>query len=207
MCRFRRSPSCSGRRGSTRSASPSSMARGASPMRRWRTRSRRLASALARRGRRAGRHRRRAGAEHPGDAGGALRRADGRRRAADRSTSGWTRRRSASSCSIPRRSCCWWTANSPASPAWRWPPWTTPPPRGRHRRLRSAGGRAARRAIDYEAFLAGGDPAAPPRLPDGRVGGDRAVLHLGHHRQSEGRRRASPRRLPECLRQCAGLRR
>ena len=48
--------------------------------------------------------------------------------------------------------------------------------------------------------------AAAAAAARGRVGGDRALLYLGHHRQSEGCRHAPSWRLPECLRQRAGLR-
>ena len=40
---------------------------------------------------------------------------------------------------------------------------------------------------DYEAFLARGDPGFRWRMPERRVGGDRAQLHLRHHRQPQGR--------------------
>ena len=55
--------------------------------------------------------------------------------------------------------------------------------------------------LDYEAFLAGGDPRF--RLVDAgrRVGRDLAELHLGHDRQSEGRRLPPPRRGADGLRQ------
>ena len=38
------------------------------------------------------------------------------------------------------------------------------------------------------------------------MAGDRAELHVGHDREPEGRRAAPPRRLSECLRQCAHVR-
>ncbi len=43
-------------------------------------------------------------------------------------------------------------------------------------------------ALDYEAFIAAGDPDFAELTPERRVGRDRAQLHLGHHRQPEGRR-------------------
>ncbi len=48
-----------------------------------------------------------------------------------------------------------------------------------------------------------GDPDLRRALSGGRVGRDRPELHLGHHRQPEGRGRAPPRRLPERDRQRA----
>ena len=50
--------------------------------------------------------------------------------------------------------------------------------------------------LDYEALLAEGDPQFAWEWP-GRVAGDLAELHLGHHRQPQGRGLPSPRRLPE----------
>ena len=52
-------------------------------------------------------------------------------------------------------------------------------------------------ALDYEAFLVEGDPDLRRRAARGRVGGDRAQLHLGHHRQSQGRGLSPSRRLSE----------
>ena len=52
-------------------------------------------------------------------------------------------------------------------------------------------------AIDYEALLAAGDPAFAWAAARRRVGRDLALLHLGHHRQPQGRRLPPPRRLPE----------
>ena len=52
-------------------------------------------------------------------------------------------------------------------------------------------------ALDYEAFLAGGDPDFDWQPARRRMGGDRAQLHVGHDRQSEGRRLPSSRRVPE----------
>ena len=59
--------------------------------------------------------------------------------------------------------------------------------------------------IEYEAFLAEGDPGLRAALPGRRVAGDRAQLHLGYHRQPEGRGLPPPRRAPERGRQRAGL--
>ena len=42
-------------------------------------------------------------------------------------------------------------------------------------------------ALDYEAFLAGGDAGVRLAHAGGRMGRDRAQLHLGHHRQPQGR--------------------
>ena len=56
-------------------------------------------------------------------------------------------------------------------------------------------------AIDYEAFLAGGDPDFAGVPAARRMGRDRAQLHLGHHRQSQGRRLSPSRRLSERDRQ------
>ena len=55
--------------------------------------------------------------------------------------------------------------------------------------------------MDYEAFLASGDPEFPEVTPDGRVGRDRPQLHLGHDRQPEGRGLSPSRRLSERARQ------
>ena len=46
-----------------------------------------------------------------------------------------------------------------------------------------------------------GDPDYRLAAAGRRVGRDRAQLHLGHHRQSQGRRLPPPRRLPERARQ------
>ena len=59
--------------------------------------------------------------------------------------------------------------------------------------------------LDYEALLAEGDPEFAWSLPGGRVGRDRAQLHRGHHRRSQGRRLPSPRRLHRRARQQRGL--
>ena len=55
--------------------------------------------------------------------------------------------------------------------------------------------------IDYEAFLADGDPDFRWRMPADEWEAHRAQLHLGHHGQSEGRRLSPPRRAPDVLRQ------
>ena len=73
---------------------------------------------------------------------------------------------------------------------------------GGHRRCaRGAGHRPRLRGV-HRRRRPGVSGAAAGR----RVAGDRAELHLRHHRQSEGRGAASSRRLPERLRQCADLR-
>ena len=59
--------------------------------------------------------------------------------------------------------------------------------------------------IDYERFLAEGDPDFAWQDPRRRMGRDRAQLHLGHHRQSQGRRLSPSRRLSERARQRARL--
>jgi len=56
--------------------------------------------------------------------------------------------------------------------------------------------------IDYEAFLAAGDPAFVWELPDDEW----QSVHLGDHRQSQGRALPPPRRLSERAWQRAGLR-
>ena len=76
----------------------------------------------------------------------------------------------------------------------------------RDRRGRSASTPArasALGALDYEALLAEGDPAYAWQPPARRVGRDLAQLHLGHHRQSQGRRVPPSRRVPERARQHA----
>ena len=55
-------------------------------------------------------------------------------------------------------------------------------------------------AIDYEAFLASGDPDFAWTMPRGRMGRDLAELHLRHHRQPERRRLPSSRRGTDGLR-------
>jgi hypothetical protein len=56
--------------------------------------------------------------------------------------------------------------------------------------------------IDYEEFLAEGDPGLRLACAGRRMGRDRAQLHLGHDRRSQGRRLSSSRRLSERDRQC-----
>ena len=60
-------------------------------------------------------------------------------------------------------------------------------------------------AMDYEAFLATGDPGFAWLRPGRRMGRDRDQLHLRHHRRPEGRRLPPPRRLPERARQHARM--
>ena len=72
---------------------------------------------------------------------------------------------------------------------------------GVHRRRRAA------RRIEYEAFLGAGDPDFAERRAGGRVGRDLAELHIGHDRQSQGRRLPSPRRRTRvCAKQRRDLR-
>ena len=52
-------------------------------------------------------------------------------------------------------------------------------------------------AHEYEALLAAHAPLAAPRRARPTSGTRSPSLHLGHHRRPEGRRHASPRRLPE----------
>ena len=159
----------------------------------------------ARRRRRPRRHRGDHGAEHPGDAGGALRRADGRRGAVLHQHPAGCRGDRASSCSTREAKVLLVDREfaGVAGVALRRldaPPLVVDivdPKRragraARHDRLR---GLPRRRRSRLRLAAAGR-----------RVGGDRAELHLGHHRQSEGRRLPPPRRLSECLRQCAHLR-
>ena len=95
-------------------------------------------------------------------------------------------------------------------------------PRVRARHAGGAGageGEAARHRLRRPAVPAGGRAAVRHRLRGasrrrrsglrvahaaGRVGGDRAQLHLGHDRQPEGRRLSPPRRAPDVLRQYGG---
>ena len=69
----------------------------------------------------------------------------------------------------------------------------------RHRHRRRAAGRAASGSagIDYEAFIAGGDPAVRMAASGRRMERDLAQLHVGHDRQSEGRGLPSPRRVSQ----------
>ena len=57
------------------------------------------------------------------------------------------------------------------------------------------------RATDYEAFLQSGDPAIRVDAARRRMGRDRAELHLGHDRRSEGRGLPPSRRVSECAQQ------
>ena len=52
-------------------------------------------------------------------------------------------------------------------------------------------------AHEYEALLAAHAPLAGARRPGRRVGRDRGLVHVGDDRRPEGRRHASPRRLPQ----------
>ena len=61
-------------------------------------------------------------------------------------------------------------------------------------------------AIEYEAFLAEGDPEFAWQMPGRRMGRDLAQLHLGHDRRPQGRRLPSSRRLSAGGRQCADRR-
>ena len=51
--------------------------------------------------------------------------------------------------------------------------------------------------IEYEALLEEGDPAIRLVASGGRVECHRAELHVGHHRQPQGRGLSPPRRLPQ----------
>ena len=59
--------------------------------------------------------------------------------------------------------------------------------------------------IEYEEFIAGGDPDFAGQPVDRREQRDRAQLHLGHHRQSEGRGLSPPRHVPGSGRQHHGV--
>ena len=67
----------------------------------------------------------------------------------------------------------------------------------RHRRSRWPRPASASARSTTRQFLADGDPELRLALAGGRMGRDRAELHLGHHRQSQGRRLSPSRRLPE----------
>ena len=70
--------------------------------------------------------------------------------------------------------------------------------RDRHRRSRRTPAEPSGWAsIDYEALLAEGDPGLRGTWPADEWQAISAQLHLGHHRQPEGRRLPPPRRLPE----------
>ena len=60
--------------------------------------------------------------------------------------------------------------------------------------------------LDYEAFLAEGEAGLRGRPAGRRMAVDLPALHLGHHRQPQGRGLSSPRRLPERGRQHDHLR-
>ena len=59
--------------------------------------------------------------------------------------------------------------------------------------------------IEYEDFIAGGDPDFAGHAGHRREQRDRAQLHLGHHRQSEGRGLSPPRHVPRSGRQHHGV--
>ena len=59
--------------------------------------------------------------------------------------------------------------------------------------------------VEYEDFIAAGDPAFAYAGPGGRVGQHLPALHVGHHRQSQGRGLQPSRRLPRRARQRADL--
>ena len=60
-------------------------------------------------------------------------------------------------------------------------------------------------SVEYEDFIADGDPAVRLRWPRGRVGQHLPALHVGHHRRSQGRRLQPSWRLPRGARQRADL--
>ena len=68
--------------------------------------------------------------------------------------------------------------------------------RDRRRRPGGPGRRAARRAR-LRGVHRGGRPGVRLAAARRRMAGDLAQLHLGHHRQSEGRRLPPPRRVPQ----------
>ena len=59
--------------------------------------------------------------------------------------------------------------------------------------------------IEYEEFIAGGDPDFEWAPPTDEMQRHRAQLHLGHHRQSQGRGLSPPRHLPGSGRQHHGV--
>ena len=61
-------------------------------------------------------------------------------------------------------------------------------------------------AMQYESFIAQGDPDFVWQLARRRVAVDCTQLHLGHDRRSQGRGLPPSRRVPECHGQCAGVR-
>ena len=167
-------------------------------------RCRRLASALTAPRSRAGRHRRGDGAEHSRSIRGAFRGADGRRgaeRAQHPPRSGYHRlhpaARRGQGSDHRHRIRAGGRAGAGAA---------RPKARGdRYRRCDGTRRRAARRD-GLRGVSGDGRPGFPGSHARGRVGRDRAQLHLGHHRQSEGRRLSPSRRLSERARQhsCLG---
>lgn len=144
---------------------------------------------------RPGRHGGGDAAEHPRDARGALWRADDRRGAEHPQRT--PRRRSHRLHAATRRS-------QGADHRLRIP--RGDPCRHRYARPPAAGGRRQRprvwrRPPGWRTGLRGaarrGRPAVRLGMAPGRVAGDLAELHLGHHRQPQGRGLPSPRRLPE----------
>ena len=134
--------------------------------------------------------------QHAGDDRGALRRADDRRRAQHAQHA--ARRRGDRVHARPRRGegapdrhrvLAGDRGGAGAAPGASRSSSTSPT-----RRVRAA---SALGATDYEAFIADGDPGVRVAAARRRMAGDLAQLHVGHHRQSEGRRLPPPRRLPQ----------
>ena len=183
------------RRRLSRTARPSSMATRRQSWAETYARCRRLASALAQARHRRRRHGRGHGAERARALRGAFRRADGRRRAQRAQHPARRRdhrlhprsRRGQGADHRPRILADHQGRAREARPQ---------DPGHRHRRP----GGARRRALGRDG-LRGVRRRRRPRLrlahADGRVGSDRAQLHLGHHRQSQGRRLPPSRRVPE----------
>ena len=164
-------------------------------------RCRRLASALAARGIGRGDTVAVMAANIPAMLRGAFRRADDRAPCSTRSTPGSMPRRSPSSCEhgeakvlLTDREFAGSSASALADAGQR-------AAGDRHRRSARRRGGERLGDADYEEFLADGDPAFRLAAAGRRMGGDRAQLHLRHHRQSQGRRLSPSRRLSERARQ------
>ena len=137
---------------------------------------------------RGGRPARRAAAQRRADARADLRRARRRRRArpAQHAPRLARVRRTSSSTAAPR---CWSpTAACRRRSTRRWRSSATT-------RRASSGSRRATRDSEYEELLEAADPIDLER-PDDERDADLDQLHLGHHRQAQGRDDQPPRRLP-----------